>query len=90
MIKMVLSFILRGENPDLPPARFRQAFVFQKNMECNYTSLSSSDRHALVNGTYLIKKDLLIIKNLAGDDLFKYRIDSTTSNEIWLEKLLLE
>jgi hypothetical protein len=81
------QLFVNGEQATLPPARFRQVFVFQSNNKCKYTSLAANDAHQMRSGSYKLKDDILVIKDLKGNKIHEFRVGSVTAHEIMLEKL---
>lgn len=57
---------------EIPPARFREKFEFDKDGSCQYLSLASNDAHKMQEGSWEMEEDRLVVKDSKGNVVYSY------------------
>lgn len=82
-----LKVYQKGDSLNLPPARFRQIFVLEKDYQCKFGNLAPNDAHTFKEGSYKVSEDILFINDLNGELLFKFKVVKQGSHVLHLKKM---
>jgi hypothetical protein len=81
------NYYLDGDKKSFPPSRFRNSLLFNDDGTCAYMQLSSTDRHHMVDGTYIYEDGKITINKVTGDKYNSYQVIEIVKDTLILKQI---